>query len=547
MEAVPSQFNSPEQELAYLREQVASKEFELRKNKEEAYRPNVVNETIQEYKKQIPEEVLSKDLRLSHMHKEAIVLDLKPEPHDKQIEELIGLLQEKGVLNTIAVIERMNNPHLEDDFHRFLVQYIKQGLPTPGLKEGSTEAKALAYTLYEVSLPDIKKEDEEKELKLLVSSMEQFYSGMLSVETDSNKRSYMSIELAVSAHDEETVFYTAVPDDKKNLFEKQVLSIFPHAKLIEKKDDYNIFNEDGVSVGSYLTQSRNAIYPIKTYDQFDYDPLNVVLNTFSKLDREHEGASIQLIFSPAGDYYVSRYKHALKEITSGVKLNKAIDIRHTVFGEFMKTGKEIMSETVKDMFKTSGKKGEPEKEKQQPIDESAVENIKKKVESPIVDANIRIVVSAPNQVRANQVLSDLESAFNQFDNPLGNAIKFERQTKGNLTKLFKDYSYRLFSDEHKLPLSIKEVTTMIHFPGEAIKASPQLKRSKAGTSAAPLNLSREGILLGLNKDRNIETKIFMGKEDRLRHFYTIGQTGTGKTNFLKNMIIQDIKMVKVFV
>src|SRR5271154_3317095 len=121
MEEVPSQFNSPEQELAYLREQVASKELELKNRKEEAYRPNVINETIQEYKKQIPEEVLSKDLRLTHMHKEAIVLDLKPEPHDKQIEELLGLLQEKGVLNTIAIIERMDNPHLEDDFHRFLV------------------------------------------------------------------------------------------------------------------------------------------------------------------------------------------------------------------------------------------------------------------------------------------------------------------------------------------------------------------------------------------------------------------------------------------
>jgi hypothetical protein len=33
----------------------------------------------------------------------------------------------------------------------------------------------------------------------------------------------------------------------------------------------------------------------------------------------------------------------------------------------------------------------------------------------------------------------------------------------------------------------------------------------------------------------------MSKPDRLRHFYVIGQTGTGKTTLLKNMIIEDIK------
>ncbi|OGI88183.1 hypothetical protein A2995_00290 [Candidatus Nomurabacteria bacterium RIFCSPLOWO2_01_FULL_33_24] len=54
-------------------------------------------------------------------------------------------------------------------------------------------------------------------------------------------------------------------------------------------------------------------------------------------------------------------------------------------------------------------------------------------------------------------------------------------------------------------------------------------------------MGKEGILLGINDYRGKETKIFFKKEDRVRHFYTIGQTGTGKTTFLKNMIIQDIK------
>ena len=36
----------------------------------------------------------------------------------------------------------------------------------------------------------------------------------------------------------------------------------------------------------------------------------------------------------------------------------------------------------------------------------------------------------------------------------------------------------------------------------------------------------------------------MAEEDRLRHFYTIGQTGTGKSTLIKNMAAQDIKAGK---
>ncbi|OHB13175.1 MAG: hypothetical protein A3G99_00250 [Candidatus Zambryskibacteria bacterium RIFCSPLOWO2_12_FULL_39_23] len=53
-------------------------------------------------------------------------------------------------------------------------------------------------------------------------------------------------------------------------------------------------------------------------------------------------------------------------------------------------------------------------------------------------------------------------------------------------------------------------------------------------------MGKEGTLLGVNSYRNVETPIYMQDEDRLRHLYTIGQTGTGKSTLLKSMIIQDI-------
>lgn len=531
------QFSSPEEELQYLREVVAKKERAADSIGESREREAIIAEELSTYSQQQVDRVLHERYKMPEQEKYEIVLELTPEAHDKKIEELLSILNERGILNAITVARALNNPHIDDDFHRFLVEYIKKGLPTPGLKETMPLAKALKHTLYEVSLPEAKKDEQKKVLKEMLSSMEQFYAGMLSVSGGGkSEENQFSIELASANGSEEFIFYVSVPDSKAGLFEKQFLSIFQNAKIAEKKDNYNVFNAEGVAVGSVAAQTKNPIFPIKQYDQFDYDPLNVILNTLSKIEKDGEGAAIQIIFNPVGDYYTKLYKEALDEINKGTSVKKATDIRHSVWGEVTK----ISGELVKDFAKEAMKTGKEEK-KDKPVDQIAVEQITSKISSPIAETNIRIITSAASRPRAEHILSDMESAFNQFDNPLGSGLKFERKDKSALFDLFHNFSYRLFDEKTSLPVSLRELTTVMHFPVDSVASSGQLKQSKAGTSAAPIGLAKQGIFLGTNKHRNLETKIFMTKEDRLRHFYAIGQTGTGKSTMLKNMIIQDIK------
>lgn len=92
-----------------------------------------------------------------------------------------------------------------------------------------------------------------------------------------------------------------------------------------------------------------------------------------------------------------------------------------------------------------------------------------------------------------------------------------------------------------MPLSLRELTTVYHFPPKGIKSSPHLMQSRFTAAAAPLDLPKEGVLLGSNNFRGINSEIHLSPLDRMRHLYMIGQTGTGKTVFMKNLIIQDIK------
>jgi hypothetical protein len=535
------QLKSPEEELNFLREQLAQKEREVAEMKLDKKPEEIHKETIQEYKQAPVEQVLQKDYVMPAKKSEEIVLQLTPEEHDAKISELLGIMQTNGIKNALDIVGKMNDPHIQDDFERFLVQYIKSGFPVQGLGEKTPEFKALHMTLFEITLPEKTDEGKERALKEVLSSMEQFYSGMMSVDDKSadGGTGYFAIELAVANHSDEFTFYVAVHDSKKSLFEKQMLAVFHDAKIIEKKDDYNIFNEKGATVASFAKYSKNAIWPLKTYDKFDFDPLNSILNSFSKIDTHGEGASIQIIIKPEGDEHTKRFKKTLDDIMKGEKVSEAISkngeglFKH-VDGFMRGISSLLTSKEDKD------KQEEKKKEAAQNVDQIAVESIKEKMASPIVAVNIRVIASAENENEAGRILADIESAFNQFEYTHGNQLKFENVKKADLKSLLYDYSFRLFDDKNRLLSNIKELTSLMHFPATVIRSAPHLKTAKAGSAPAPLELAKEGVLLGVNKDRGAETKVFMTPEDRLRHFYVIGQTGTGKTTILKNMIAQDI-------
>ncbi|MFC1801836.1 helicase HerA domain-containing protein [Patescibacteria group bacterium] len=536
-----SRFTSPKEELDFLRKQAEEQQRKITElegmevktpeapkfeETQEREPEKVISKQIESYKQAPVEDTLTEEYKITEEEVSGIKLKLAPEKHDDQMAELLLLLEEKGIKNTLSVVEKLEDPHLEDDFHRVLVQYIKEGYPIKNFKEKSPIRKALGMTLYEISLPATSDEEtKKKSLKEIISSMEQLYAGLLSV-SEEKQKAHFTFEIATPYDSREIIFYSSVPDNKKDLFEKQIISIFPNAKLEEIKDDYNIFGEGNLSAGSHGILYKQDAFPIKTYENFDYDPLNVILNSLSKLE-DNEGASIQLVIKPVSDELNIRYKRALQDIKDGIPYKKALEMPSSFLGDILKEAGSFFSKQPK---------ADPE------MDPSITEGVENKLSSPILKTNIRILTSAKTKYRTEEILSGIESAFNQFENTKGNKILFKRMKSRKLQKAQRNFSFRLFKEENSALLNTKELTTLLHLPSTQIKSSDQLRQAKAGSAPAPLDITQQkgGVLLGINKHRNTETNIYINEEDRLRHFYVIGQTGTGKTTLLKNMITQDI-------
>ncbi len=521
-------FQSPEEEVSYLREQLKQREQQLSSQGEAVGTESLAHDIIHEYRKLEPQSAMHPSAVMEPKAEQEIVLRLNPESHDTQMEEMLGVLLDKGIAAALSIVAKLQNPHLDDDFHRFLVQYLLSTHKVPGLTDSTPLFKSLNMRLFEITLPEPTDENK-KGLKELLSAMEQFYAGMHSVgEGRQNyNRNHFTVEIALSDKSDQFVFYTAVPANKADLFEKQLLGVHANAKIIEVPDDYNIFTEGGNVAGSYATLAHYDVYPIKLYDNIDHDPLNIILNVFTKMKKDGEGASIQFSICPEDDEIVKQFHLTLLDVKDGMSVRTASSMTRQFTKEFGKLAKEMI-------FGASKNKDEKK------VNDRAVEAITEKIKSTIMKTNIRVVASAETKERAREIVGDLESSFNQFTESDRNGFNWNRAEGAKLSDLVHNFSYRVFSEEYGMPLNLKELATVFHFP-YGISDSPQLKQAKAGIAPAPIEMGNTGIAIGHNEYRGKDTTIHFAPEDRMRHFYVIGQTGTGKTTIMKNMIAQDIK------
>jgi len=401
--------------------------------------------------------------------------------------------------------------------------------------------RALNMTLFLVTVPKMSLEEKgKKPVKEITAVMEQFYTSLSNLKERGFKaflygQPSVVFEIAVPHVGEEICFYVACPRRFGQVLEKQIHGFFANADVRQVKD-YNIFNPQGVSVGSSLLLSRGKFLPIKTYQNLEADPLNEIVNTLSKLKEQGEGASIQLIIRPTKE---KKWRKIALKIAREMQQGKSYDKARA------KIDRHWISKAADEFSNLSGKKEEPKTLSQPtqpitPLDSEIIKALEAKGSKVVYEANINLIASASTLGEAQQILSQMENAFAQFNSANLNTFKAAKFGAGrSLKNLFYNFSFRIFNRRHSLILSTEELSSIFHFPTTEVE-TPKVKFIKAKQAASPPNMPAEGLILGKNVYRGVETTVRMQREDRRRHLYIIGQTGTGKTTFMKELMRQDI-------
>ena len=401
-------------------------------------------------------------------------------------------------------------------------------------------SRSLNLSLLAVRFPPRPPQDLQlTQLREKIALMEQFYANLSAIRDGVMRtffygRPVFALEMSIPSIGEELTFYIAVPRRFAPAVEKLIQGVFPDA-YVEESRDYNVFNPEGTTVASRIVLSENSYAPLKTFLKLEGDPLGALTNVFTKLAKEGEGAALQIVARPAANRWYHTIKKHSKTLYEGGKLNE-----------------DTLTKTIREVVTIAGGSSEKEEEetlkkrelrKPTPLEEEAARALEGKASKSLFEVNIRLVASAKNSSRAEVILRGLEAAFAQFTNPGVNSFR-PRDARGRaLDRMVFNFSFRNFDSQFPAVLNTEELTSIFHFPNAPLE-TPGVKGLKAREAAPPANLPCEGLLLGYNIFRGEKSDIYLTDEDRRRHLYIIGQTGTGKSTFMKNLIIQDLVVGK---
>src|SRR3989338_6565675 len=325
-------------------------------------------------------------------------------------------------------------------------------------------------------------------------------------------------------------FYVATHPKYKDYVIQQIQALYSNAQ-VEEVEDYNIFTSKGAIAGGYLTLKRPTLFPLKTYRKLEADPLDGLANALSRIDKA-DGAAIQFVVRSARKKWRKYGAKVAIEMQKGKSAHEAM-ASISIFKGFSKA------------FKTSkkGPGGAPAEEQSKrflsAMEQEQQKAIQEKASKSGLDMNIRVITAAKTGTQAHEYLKNIMNAFVQYDwFEYGNS--FGKSYPRLTSFIARDFIYRGWRQKRRVTLGAEEAASVWHLPLPTTE-TPNIRWLLARKAPAPVNVPKEGITLGYNRYRGIDTVIKLKRDDRRRHLYIIGKSGTGKSVFIENLAIQDIR------
>ena len=382
------------------------------------------------------------------------------------------------------------------------------------------------------------KEDGKKSIKEILGSAETFWGNIGGLKAQTGLKSLLfgrsdtfSFEI-VSDKEGIISFYAIVPKYLQHFFEQQLQAQYPSAQ-IDLVDDYNIFLPHGKITSASLVLKNNSMLPIRTYLKLETDFLNAVTNSLSKIAQE-DAAVIQIVTRSATPGWRNKGIKVASEMQQGKKLSEALRI----------TGTSLISKLFKTLWQSfvpkkqddANKVDQKKQHQLSPMEQEIIKSLEEKASKAGFEVNIRIIVSAQNEEKAQIYLNNITSAFAQYtDYQYGNGFKI---IKGDESTI-ENFIYRFLDNKKSFILNSEEMTGIYHFPLSTTE-TPNIKWLMAKKAPAPINIPSQGLFMGYNIYRGEKREIRIKREDRRRHMYVVGMTGTGKSWFAEGLAMQDI-------
>ena len=362
-------------------------------------------------------------------------------------------------------------------------------------------------------------------------SAEQMFAslhGLLSSQKQStgffSETSGEAISFEIAVINKRIGFYVWVPEYLKSYVEEQIYAQYPTVTVTEVADQVQGSGSRHINVlASELKLTGHSALPIKTFQNFEVDPLAAITATLAKF-KDDEEAWIQLVIRPAG----SNWHKDSEKYVSSIRGNKSsaspLDLINKILYPSANSSESSGKISDSQQTRAAGAEGKAQK-----LAFEAVLRIMYKGNGTMQDAKLR--------------LQSIIASYKQFNTTYLNSLD-----QGKISTSEADiikFRQRAISKK-SLIFNIEEVATLFHLPHTSVE-TPYILWALSQTAEPPASLPIVSNThnpaispIATTNFRGHNTMFGLPRFDRSRHMYIIGQTGVGKSGLLELMTISDI-------
>ncbi len=311
-----------------------------------------------------------------------------------------------------------------------------------------------------------------------------FHNIFYLLKNNGNQQQAVACEI-VSIHNKLN-FYITGPTDYAGVLKNMIFSVFPDAEVSAVKQFLDLEHMPDHAVAYYMDLAATEQYSLRTYKATaPNDPLSPFINSLSSIPA-NQGAILQMVLQP---------------------LDEDVDAGSSglFYGEAKRSGESL--------------------------------------EIPKFNAVMRLAYFFPADgvEQSKLALNDIERSFHEFTAEK-NRIVFNLES--NVQGFLKDLLTR--KSAKRSILTQEEVASLFHIPDAGLKL-PAINWILSKRAQPPFNLPTphtatkdQATFFGTTNFRGQNTTFGILRQDRRRHLYIVGKSGSGKSKLLETLIVDDI-------
>lgn len=374
---------------------------------------------------------------------------------------------------------------------------------------------------------------------------------------------HFSFEIA-STKEGGITYYARINQDDADLVKKTLLSYLPGLS-IKESSDYLVKLPKQYKRVTNFRLSRHFAYPLKHQEELDqHDPIAYLTGSMTKLSGD-DMVAFQLVISPLNKSTVpaisriSRLIYSGKDLVGNINDDLSGNLVFAVakFALLLALRILLLPIGVIIFLASDGRDGpflilggnKLQEKTPNPYQLELEQLVKRKLDKQLFSASIRLLVASNNYSELHSRERGFRSALASLNNSDYQALITSMRLRFKVFDRIKEYLYiqRVLAPFGSLILSSTEVSDLYHFPYTSMTKTEDILKQHSKELPAPLSLKQKAALdiyFAKNTYGGTETKIGLTADERRRHVYILGATGTGKSTMLLSMVEQDLKNYK---